>query len=124
MLRCAGTATSTFGGGGGTKLFCSQALNATSAAMAKDPRQAAAARRLAAPRDLLQAGERAGFIPCPNPFVSKKDFNRKQGFGYPIKIATIHLQWNLKAKMMPPAKFLDRSFQISLRLKRLLRRQR
>jgi hypothetical protein len=35
MVRCTGTPTSTLGGGGGTKLFCSQALNATHANMTK-----------------------------------------------------------------------------------------
>jgi hypothetical protein len=39
--RCTGSPTSTFGGGGGTKLFCSQALNATHANMTKKPRDTA-----------------------------------------------------------------------------------
>jgi hypothetical protein len=43
MVRCTGTPTSTFGGGGGTKLFCSQALNATHANMTKKLRDTASA---------------------------------------------------------------------------------
>jgi hypothetical protein len=37
---CAGVATSTFGGGGGTKVFCSQALNAANADKANAARKA------------------------------------------------------------------------------------
>jgi hypothetical protein len=40
MDRRTGTPTSTLGGGGGTKLFCSQALNATLANRAKNIREA------------------------------------------------------------------------------------
>jgi hypothetical protein len=43
ILRATGGATSTFGGGGGTKLFCSQALNATHANMTKTLRGTATA---------------------------------------------------------------------------------
>jgi hypothetical protein len=43
MGRCKGTATSTLGGGGGTKLFCSQALKPTEAIMTKAIRGAGAA---------------------------------------------------------------------------------
>jgi hypothetical protein len=43
MGRCTGTPTSTFGGGGGTKLFCSQALSATHANMTKKLRDTATA---------------------------------------------------------------------------------
>jgi hypothetical protein len=62
---CAGTATSTFGGGGGTKVFCSQALKKFMAAMAK------AARRIEAlPCPMVRfgqerAGERMSFIFVP-----------------------------------------------------------
>jgi hypothetical protein len=65
MLRCTGTPTSTFGGGGGTKLFCSQALSATNADMAKAILETAAALCLTAPFSPVHAAERAGFIPCP-----------------------------------------------------------
>jgi len=111
MDCCTGNPTSTFGGGGGTKLFCSQALSATNAATAKDTRQAFAARCLAAPWDLLHAGERVGFISVPQYiFFWKRLFIQQTAFGYPMKIATIRLQWNSKAKMMPPAKIFMSTF--------------
>jgi hypothetical protein len=43
MFFCTGVATSTLGGGGGTKVFCSQALKAAAADMTKAMREAAAA---------------------------------------------------------------------------------
>jgi hypothetical protein len=64
IFRCTGTPTSTFGGGGGTKLFCSQALSATNADMAKTILETAAALCLTALFSPVHAGERAGFIPC------------------------------------------------------------
>src|ERR1700682_4239525 len=66
MARCTGTATSTFGGGGGTKLFCSQALSATNSDMAKATRETVAALGLAAPFSPVHAGECAGFIAVPH----------------------------------------------------------
>jgi hypothetical protein len=54
--RCTGTATSTFAGGGGTKVFCSQALTA------KPARQAAAPFCAAVPYDFRRAGEREAII--------------------------------------------------------------
>jgi hypothetical protein len=61
--RCTGTATSTFGGGGGTKVFCSQALKTPIAAIAKPARQAAPPPlRAAVPYGLKRAGEREAFI--------------------------------------------------------------
>jgi hypothetical protein len=63
--RCTGTPTSTFGGGGGTKLFCSQAVSATSADSVKEMRQAARAVCPTLPFGLTHAGEREGFIPLP-----------------------------------------------------------
>jgi len=65
-FRCTGSPTSTFGGGGGTKLFCSQAVSATTADMANAMREIAAALRLTAPFSLVYAGERAGFIAVPH----------------------------------------------------------
>jgi hypothetical protein len=63
---CTGNPTSTFGGGGGTKLFCSQPVSTTNAAaMAKHRRRAFAAVCLAPTSDLLNAGDRVGFIPVP-----------------------------------------------------------
>jgi hypothetical protein len=69
---CTGNPTSTFGGGGGTKLFCSQPVSKTKAAMAKHRRQAFAAPGLAAPSGLQHAGERVGFIPVPQSVLFSK----------------------------------------------------
>src|SRR3954447_16986897 len=70
MARCTGTVTSTFGGGGGTKLFCSQALKATEAITAKAIRGAATA-----------CCECVNFIfPCPNRFSLAKAFYSEPGF--------------------------------------------
>jgi hypothetical protein len=75
---CTGNPTSTFGGGGGTKLFCSQALSATNAATAQDRRQAFAALCRTAPSGLMDAGDRVGFIPVPqSAWFSKKVFQKK-----------------------------------------------
>src|SRR5258705_2068313 len=103
MVFCIGNPTSTFGGGGGTKLFCSQPLNATNADRAKDTRQAVATLCLTALFRPMDAGERIGFIPVPQ-FVlfAKSSFVLKNGVGHPMKrairypmtIATIRLQWN------------------------------
>ncbi|WP_249779347.1 hypothetical protein [Bradyrhizobium sediminis] len=65
MPRCAGTPTSTFGGGGGTKLFCSQALNVTSANSAKAARQAPVTLCHRPSFGLVHVGERAGIIRGP-----------------------------------------------------------
>ena len=54
-----------FGGGGGTKLFCSQALDATHANMTNRIREIAAALCLPMPFILANAGERVGFIAVP-----------------------------------------------------------
>ncbi|WP_312016059.1 hypothetical protein [Bradyrhizobium sp. JYMT SZCCT0428] len=62
MLRCTGTATSTFGGGGGTKVFCSQALKTPNAAMAKTARHAMAPLCLKVSCGLLHASERLDFM--------------------------------------------------------------
>jgi len=79
--RCNGTATSTFGGGGGTKLFCSQALNAANANMTKAIRESMAAPCLARPFilssfGLMQAGECPGFIPAPHFVLRPRRFRR------------------------------------------------
>jgi hypothetical protein len=70
MDRFAGTPTSTFGGGGGTKLFCSQAVNPTNGNMTKAPRKKQARKPAAAvwrwtPFGLADLGERVGFISEP-----------------------------------------------------------
>jgi hypothetical protein len=108
IVRCTGTATSTFGGGGGTKLFCSQALNTPNAAMAKTARHAIAPLCLKVSYGLLHASERSDFILRASiRFVlfCKGRSIQIVAFGHPIKIATIHLQGNRKPKMMPRAKF-------------------
>src|ERR1700730_11916881 len=71
MVRFTGRPTSTFGGGGGTKLFCSQALRATNANMAKPIREAATL-RLTLPIGLMLAGEHEGFIPVPQLFSARE----------------------------------------------------
>jgi hypothetical protein len=91
------------GGGGGTKVFCSQALKIPNAARAKATRQTVAPFCPAALYDLKRAGERKAFIfSCPDTFFLQKAFNQKSAFRHPIKIATIRLQWNRKPKMMRP----------------------
>jgi hypothetical protein len=67
--RCTGTPTSTFGGGGGTKLFCSQALDATHANMTKKLRDMA-----------TLPCEREGIIPVPQSCLAleKHWFGRKK----------------------------------------------
>jgi hypothetical protein len=76
--RCTGNATSTFGGGGGTKLFCSQALKTPNAATAKAARQATTPLRLAASTALLLAGEHVGFMSLPQSFVLESSLRKKQ----------------------------------------------
>ena len=57
--------TSTFGGGGGTKVFCSQPLSAANANMTKAICETAMAPCLMRPFNAAHAGERAGFISVP-----------------------------------------------------------
>ncbi|WP_249734285.1 hypothetical protein [Bradyrhizobium sp. sGM-13] len=118
--RCTGSATSTFGGGGGTKVFCSQALNIAIAASAKAARQAAAPLCAAVRCDLKRAGEREAFILVPQSVLFRKRLIRKSAFRHPMKIATIRLRRNRKAKMMRPEFFSANAFKTSLRLKRRL----
>jgi hypothetical protein len=92
MVRCTGTPTSTFGGGGGTKLFCSQALNATHANMTKKPRDTASA-----------FCECEGIMPVPQSYLALKQYGSEENFRRPW-ISTIPLQWNPKPKMMPAVK--------------------
>jgi hypothetical protein len=108
MDRCTGCATSTFGGGGGTKLFCSQALKTPNAATAKTVRHAIAPPCLAARCGLLHDGERIGFMSVPQSFVLERLATQRNSLRrHAIKIATIHLQGNPKPKMMPYAKFFS-----------------
>jgi hypothetical protein len=84
---CTGTATSTFGGGGGTKVFCSQALKTPNAATAKAARQTVTPFCPAALVGLDRAGEREAFIfSCPSTFfVLQKALIEKPAFRHPIK---------------------------------------
>jgi hypothetical protein len=80
-----GTPTSTFGGGGGTKLFCSQAVNATNGNMTmvvrkKELRKPVAAVCRWAPAGLAHLGERASFITEPHSFYSKQGVFRRKSF--------------------------------------------
>ncbi|WP_198028032.1 hypothetical protein [Bradyrhizobium murdochi] len=73
------------------------------AAMAKAARQAAAPFCAAVPCDLRRAGERQAFIfGASIGLVSGKGFNQKSAFRHPMKIATIRLRRNWKAKMIRP----------------------
>src|ERR1700730_15494767 len=106
MDFCAGNPTSTFGGGGGTKLFCSQALNAPHTSTTRMTREAATA-----------FFECDGIIPVPQCIL----FQETILFGRlirPSSIPTIRLRWNPKPKMMPRSNCSVIHFKISLRLKR------
>jgi hypothetical protein len=80
------------GGGGGTKLFCSQALNATHTSRTKKLRDMATA-----------FCKCEGIIPVPQSCLVLEKHGPEESFRDP-SIATILLQWNRKPKMMPPAK--------------------
>ncbi|MFG3596442.1 hypothetical protein [Bradyrhizobium sp. RDI18] len=78
------------------------------AATAKAARQAEAPLCAAAPCDLKRAGEREAFIFWYlNRSCSGKGFIQKSAFRHPMKIATIRLRRNWKAKMMRPDFSLD-----------------
>jgi hypothetical protein len=78
MLRCTGTPTSTLGGGGGTKLFCSQALKVTNANMTKAKRRASTIPCRTLPSEVVHAGECIGIIPVPQfRFALQTLFRRK-----------------------------------------------
>jgi hypothetical protein len=79
MARCTGNPTSTLGGGGGTKLFCSQALNATEANVTKAIREAMAVRSRTISFSLEYADARACLIYVPRLFLlQKKAFVRER----------------------------------------------
>jgi len=79
--RCTGTATSTFGGGGGTKVFCSQALKMPNAAMASAARQTEDAPCPMVRCRLGRAGERVGFIFRASIGLFRKMSIQKSAFG-------------------------------------------
>src|ERR1700704_4389927 len=87
MDRCTGTPTSTFGGGGGTKLFCSQALNATHANAARTIRGAATA-----------LCEREGIIPVPQSFYFNKQFLFQQTILFGRSMSSVPHSNNLLAE--------------------------
>jgi hypothetical protein len=75
MFFCAGIATSTFGGGGGTKVFCSQAVSATAANMTDTLRIVALPRSRNKTFIFRDADVRACLISVPRlPACSKKGF--------------------------------------------------
>ena len=70
-----------FGGGGGTKAFCSQPLRTTNADMAKAMRETPAIPRRVLPSEQAHGGERVGIISVPQlcfvlEISSKKNFRR------------------------------------------------
>jgi hypothetical protein len=111
MGRCTGTATSTFGGGGGTKLFCSQALKAMEAIMAKAIRGAATA-----------CCERVSFIfPCPNRFSLANAFYSESGFRPSDKSSNNPLAVEPETENdIARGSYFAGSLMISIRLKRRL----
>jgi hypothetical protein len=111
--RCTGTATSTFGGGGGTKLFCSQALKLIDTNMTKAIRGAVAA-----------CCECVEFIFVFQQVCSVNGPSiQNPAWRHPIKIATIRLQWNPKAKMMRAVRIFTEKFYCG-RSASFLRRQK
>src|SRR4051812_5119797 len=81
--------------------------------MANVARQAVAAAGPAISQGVVSTEESVGFIlPALIRLVLERISIQKPAFGHPIKIATIHLQWNRKAKMMPAAKFFAGSLII------------
>src|ERR1700754_2362649 len=75
MLRCTGVATSTFGGGGGTKVFCSQPLKLAKMASRNPIRNSGATTERRPSSNPQQADERASFIP-----VHQFNLPRKEAF--------------------------------------------
>jgi hypothetical protein len=89
-----------------------------------------AARRIGAPPCPMvrcgqeRAGERMGFIfSCLNWFVQKIVYSEKVVQRHPMKIATIRLQWNPKAKMMRAVRIFTEQFYCG-RSASFLRRQK
>jgi hypothetical protein len=126
ILRCIGTATSTFGGGGGTKLFCSQALNRPNAATAKTARQTTAPLCPTAACGLLHASERSDFIlRAPIRFVcSASAFYSNCGVRPSDKNSNNPLAGEPETENDAAHEIAYRySFLISLLLKRRLRRR-
>src|SRR5262245_32824428 len=93
MLRCTGGATSTLAGGGGTKVFCSQALKTANAPTMNATRTTVAALGRTTLLNLEEAEAGATFIfhtPIQNPHVWKGDDIGARFDDPPI--ATIRLQ--------------------------------
>jgi hypothetical protein len=107
---CTGIPTSTFGGGGGTKLFCSQALNPANANMTNTIREKAA-----------HAGERFDFIAVPHSFCTSEDFCSEKRFP-PSLNSNNPLAVELETENDPAREEYLSAFQKSHRLQRRLQR--
>jgi hypothetical protein len=90
-------ATSTFGGGGGTKVFCSQALNIAKADMTNAIREAVAA--LCKREDFIAVPQLRSASVQRNAIYSRRRRLLKRRSVTPL-IARLHLQWNRKPKMI------------------------
>jgi hypothetical protein len=78
IVRCTGNATSTLAGGGGTKLFCSQAVSVTSVDMARSAREVVCALHLVpAKNSEIDVGQ-AGFIQMPRLMVFSEKMAGKE----------------------------------------------
>ncbi|WP_244443148.1 hypothetical protein [Bradyrhizobium sp. Ai1a-2] len=107
MLRCTGIATSTFGGGGGTKVFCSQPLKPTKADSRKLMRNSGAVADRTPSFNPQQADGRASFISVHQfKLASQRGVHPDDDCRDP-PIATIGLQWNPKQKMIPRTKIAE-----------------
>src|SRR6266513_186098 len=126
MARCTGTPTSTFGGGGGTKLFCSQALNATATDVTNTMRDIAPARSRTHSFILKYAGVRACLISVPHLILALEKAFQSESGGPPS-----HENSNNLLAVEPESEndaarsgCFHKLFQNSLRLKRRLKPQR
>jgi hypothetical protein len=88
-----------------------------------------AARRTETPRcptvrcEQARAGERVSFIFVPQSVCSENVYSEKNVPRHPMKIATIRLQWNPKAKMMRAVRIFTEQFYCG-RSASFLRRQK
>src|SRR5882757_10349910 len=106
MAFCTGIATSTLGAGGGTKVFCSQALNAANAIVTRARRKAAEA-----------CCKRKGFISVPQSNLVLEGACSKKACRHPIN-SNNPLAVKPETENDAPAKVVRQTFMLSLRLKR------
>jgi hypothetical protein len=112
ISRCTGTAASTFGGGGGTKLFCSQALKP------KDANMTTAA------RDAVKACCKClGFISGPRFKLLQIKAVVRRRLSRSMDINNLLAVEPETENDIADRKLFCRLFEISLRLQRRLRRQ-